>query len=138
MKSAFRPLPPLLAIAGSALNLIATVTIFVIPMYEGVSVTVTASGERIEQHFRKTLLEMQALEPITIVFFSAIVLLSLLAAFLAIRATRRPTRHRSEAIAIIVIGAALLFASFISGFSVGAFYLPGALLVLVAGALMNL
>lgn len=135
-----RNLGLLFAMAGGALNLIATAAIFAMPMYEGVSVTVTSSGERIEQHFRKTLLEMQSLEPVTILFFGAIILLSLLAVFLAIRAARygRSADRPYSRIAIIAIGATLLFAAFISGFSVGAFYLPGAVLVLGAGVLMRM
>ncbi len=128
-------LPPILAILGGAANLIATAAIFVMPMYEGVSVTVTSSGERVEQHFRKTLLETQSLHPITILFSAAIIALSLTAAFLAIRAA--PATRRRSGIAVTIAGVLLLFASFVSVFSVGAFYLPGALMVSAAGVLMR-
>ncbi len=140
-----------LAIIGGACGWIATAVVFTLPMYEGVSVTVTSSGEMIEQHSRKTLLEVQSLEPITIFFFSAILLLSLAAAILAIRAKPilRPSNltkgsepsqglPRRNGIAILAAGALLLFASFISGLSVGAFYLPGALVVFLAGILIAL
>ncbi len=132
-----------LAIIGGACGWIATAVVFTLPMYEGVSVTVTSSGEMIEQHSRKTLLEVQSLEPITIFFFSAILLLSLAAAILAIRATstgvqlNAPT-HRRNDMAVLAAGALLLFASFISSFSVGGFYLPGALVVFLSGILIAL
>ncbi len=117
---------------GGVCGLIATVAIFLLPMYWGVSVTVTSSGERVEEHARKTLLEMQSLEPITIFFFSAIVLLFLIALFCAVRA-----RDRRYSIAVLTAGVLLLFASFISGFSVGGLYLPGAVMVFIAGILLN-
>jgi hypothetical protein len=125
----------LLAILGGALNVIATAAIFVMPMYEGVRVTVTSNGERIEEHFRQSLLEAQSHEPITISFFGTIILVSLVAVFLAIRATN--VTHRRIGIALLAVGALLLIASFISGFSVGLFYLPGAVFVLAAGVLIT-
>ncbi len=140
-----------LAIIGGACGWIATAGVFTLPMYEGASVTISSSGEMIEQHSRKTLLEMQSLEPVTIFFFSAIFLLSLLAIFASIRAkpSLRPSNiakgsepsqgsPRRYGIAILAAGALLLFASFISSFSVGAFYLPGALLVFLSGILIAL
>ncbi len=125
----------LLAILGGVLNVIATAAIFVMPMYEGVRISVTSNGEHIEEHFRQTLLEAQSLEPITLLFFGTIILVSLVAAFLAIRATN--ATHRGNGIAILAVGALLLFAAFISGFSVGMFYLPGAALVFGAGVLIT-
>ncbi len=125
----------LLAILGGVLNVIATAAIFVMPIYEGVRITVTANGERFEEHFRQTLLEAQSLEPITLLFFGTIILVPLVAAFLAICATN--VNHRRNGIAILAVGALLLFAAFISGFSVGMFYLPGAALVFGAGVLIT-
>lgn len=115
--------------------MIATVAIFVLPMYEGVNVTVASSGERTEEHLRKTLLEMQSLEPITILFFSAIVIMSLAAIFCAIRAGK--AKDRVYGMAMIALGLLLLFAAFISGFSVGGFYLPSAVMVFFAGILLS-
>jgi O-antigen ligase len=123
----------LIGFVGGACGLIATVAIFLLPMYEGVSVTVTSNGERVEQLSHKTLLEMQSLEPLTILFFSGVVALSLVAIYGAIRA-----RARRYGLAMLVAGVLLLLTSFISGFSVGGFYLPGALMVFVAGILMRL
>ncbi len=140
-----------LGILGGACGWIATAAVFTLPMYEGASITLTSSGEQVEEHFRKTLLETQSLEPVTIFFFSAILLLSLAAAILAIRAKPilRPSNltkgsepsqgsPRRNGMAVLAAGALLLFASFISGFSVGAFYLPGALLVFLSGILIAL
>lgn len=118
----------LIGFVGGACGLIATVAIFLLPMYEGVSVTISSNGERVEQLSRKTLLEMQSLEPITILFFSVVVALSLVGIYGAIRA-----RERRYGLAMLVAGVLLLLASFISGFSVGGFYLPGALMVFISG-----
>ena len=122
-----------LGVVGGVCGLIATVAVFILPMYEGVSVTVTSSGERAEQLSRKTLLEMQSLEAITIFFFAAIIALSLVAIFCAVRA-----RSRGDDLAVLTTGVLLLLASFISGFSVGGFYLPGAALVFIAGILISI
>ena len=120
-------------VVGGVCGLIATAAIFLVPMYEGVSVTVTSSGERIEEHTRKTLLEMQALEPITIFFFGAIIIASLVAVICALRA-----KSRLNGYGMLAAGILLLLAAIISGFSVGGYYLPGSALVFFAGILMSM
>lgn len=117
-----------LGLVGGAWGLIAIGAILVLPIYEGDSVTVTSGGERIEQHFRKTLLEMQSLEAMTVFFFAVIVVLSLAAIYFASR-----SRTRGGGIASLSMGILLFLAALVSGFSIGAFLFPGAIMVLIGG-----
>ncbi len=121
-------------VLGGAWGVIATAAVFTLPLYEGVSVTGTSSGERVERHFRATLLQTQSLEPVTLLFFSLMVLCSLAALLGSIAARRLP--GRAVRTALLVSGVLLSLGSLISGFSVGPFYLPGAALVLIAGILL--
>ncbi len=119
---------------GGACGLIATGAVFIVPMYESVGITVTSSGERIEQHSRATLLQTQSLEPVTLLFFSLMVIFSLVALLGSLAAHR--TVSRAYPMAVLVSGILLILGSLISGFSVGPFYMPGAAMVLIAGLLL--
>ena len=124
----------ILGIIGGAWGIIATIAIFTLPLYEGRSVTGYSTGERIEQTFRLTLLEANPdLAPITILFFSIMVAASLIALLLAVFARRKQRRWAAGTFAF---GILLLFGAFISGFSIGGFYLPGAALTTLGGVLL--
>ncbi len=119
---------------GGAWGLVATAAVFMLPLYQGVSVTGTSSGEHVEQHFRATLLQTQSLEPVTLLFFSLMILFSLAALFGSVAAQRG--RSRAYSIAVLASAVLLSLGSLISGFSVGPFYMPGAALALMAGVLL--
>lgn len=121
-------------IAGGAWGVIATIAVFTLPMYQTVETTATSSGEFSTRAFSQTFLQVQGhLESITIFFFAAMIGFSLAALAVSVLAHINPRLARVGA---LTAGIVLLFGSFISGFSVGGFYLPGALLVLLAGVLM--
>ncbi len=123
-----------LGIVGGVCGVIATAIILTLPMYRGVETTVTSSGESTTQTFSQTLLQAQGqLEPITLFFFAAMIGLSLAALAVSLLA---PVGPRIAGLGTFTAGLFLLFGWFISGFSVGPFYLPGAIFVFLAGILM--
>lgn len=123
-----------LGFIGGAWGLLATLAIFTLPMYVGIRVTQDANGQRIEERMTQTLLDVNApLQSVTIIFFGAMLADSLLALLTA--AAAKPKRRVYGGL-MTFAGVMLLAGSFIAGFSVGPYYLPGAVMVFIAGILL--
>jgi hypothetical protein len=122
-----------LGFIGGAWGLLATLALFTLPMYQGISVRY-ANGQRIEERSTQTLLEVNApLQPITISFFGEMIAGSALALLTALAAK---TKHRVYGALMTFASVMLLAGSFLAGFSVGPYYLPGAVMVIIAGILL--
>ncbi len=118
-----------LGIVGGAWGLFATALIFNLPMYR----VVEMSGTATETLPPQTLLQQGQLEPVTLFFFAAMIGLSVVTLGVSLVASTDP---RLAGLVVLVASILLLFGSFISGFSVGPFYLPGALFAFLAGILI--
>ncbi len=119
---------------GGACGALATAAIVTLPLYRFVESSSTASGTVYGETGSLTLLQVQGhLEPVTRFFLAAMACLSLAALVVSLFGQTKP---RIAGLVVLVAGLVLLFGSFISGFSVGGYYLPGALLVFLAGLLI--
>ncbi len=120
------------ALLGGIWGVGVTFALLFLPVVQYCQSIITSAGQQFNGCLNKTLIESQGgrLEPITWIYLAAMLALSLIAVAVALRA-----KGRARSFLLLFVGILLGIGGVIAGFSIGVFYLPAALLVLLGSVI---
>ncbi len=111
-----------------------TFALLFLPIVQFCQSIITTSGQEFNGGLSKTLIESQGgqLEPVTWIYLAVMPILSLIALALAWRIR---LAGRAKPLVLLCVGILLGIGAAIAGFSIGLFYIPGAISILIAAVL---